>query len=309
MSTNSTYGKPNPADLGKYIPAKNPYNIPAKKQYVFNETGNVMMSTTDFANSQIEESVRQCFAEVQVFFAAMTKALENNAINYYNSKGLTKANAAPKDGRKSPFFYWHPTPSPSVPSGTGAVAPAKGNLVKKNFSLYDYQNLKRVIDESGCFIQVNEEDMNVTTEQFGANFSKELLEAVLGLATGGGELAFAQAMVNSIGEAGFNLGFQSDKQDTRVGNIIFVCEYLMGMPVISAIVITACSVENAETFQLGPCFKESNVHTNLKIHKDTYTFVTPSFIKQYSPDIISGITDTQFGELVKIFQNYLSTPN
>lgn len=302
-SSGPVYGSPDPKKLSKFIPAKNPYNIPAKKQYVFNETGNVMMSTTDFTNSEIEESVRQCFAEVQVFFAAMTKALENNAIAYWNKPSTTK------DKFHSPFYYTETLPKPVAQTGSrNVVIPPQGNLVKKNFSLYNYENLKRVIDESGCFIQVNEEDMKVETEQFGANFSKELLEAVLGLATGEGELAFARAMVSSVGEAGFNLGLSTESKDTRVANIIFVCEYLLGMPVISAIVITACSVENAETFQLGPCFKESNVHTSLKIHKDTYTFVTPSFIKEYSGDIISGITDTQFNELVQIFQNYLTTP-
>ncbi len=302
-SSGPVYGSPDPNKLSKFIPAKNPYNIPAKKQYVFNETGNVMMSTTDFTNSEIEESVRQCFAEVQVFFAAMTKALENNAIAYWNKPSTTK------DKFHSPFYYTETLPKPVAQTGSrNVVIPPQGNLVKKNFSLYNYENLKRVIDESGCFIQVNEEDMKVETEQFGANFSKELLEAVLGLATGEGELAFARAMVSSVGEAGFNLGLSTESKDTRVANIIFVCEYLLGMPVISAIVITACSVENAETFQLGPCFKESNVHTSLTIHKDTYTFVTPSFIKEYSGDIISGITDTQFNELVQIFQNYLTTP-
>lgn len=302
-SSGPVYGSPDPNKLSKFIPAKNPYNIPAKKQYVFNETGNVMMSTTDFTNSEIEESVRQCFAEVQVFFAAMTKALENNAIAYWNKPSTTK------DKFHSPFYYTERLPKPVAQTGSrNVVIPPQGNLVKKNFSLYNYENLKRVIDESGCFIQVNEEDMKVETEQFGANFSKELLEAVLGLATGEGELAFARAMVSSVGEAGFNLGLSTQSNDTRVANIIFVCEYLLGMPVISAIVITACSVENAETFQLGPCFKESNVHTSLTIHKDTYTFVTPSFIKEYSGDIISGITDTQFNELVQIFQNYLTTP-
>jgi len=302
-SSGPVYGSPDPNKLSKFIPAKNPYNIPAKKQYVFNETGNVMMSTTDFTNSEIEESVRQCFAEVQVFFAAMTKALENNAIAYWNKPSTTK------DKFHSPFYYTETLPKPVAQTGSrNVVIPPQGNLVKKNFSLYNYENLKRVIDESGCFIQVNEEDMKVETEQFGANFSKELLEAVLGLATGEGELAFARAMVSSVGEAGFNLGLSTQSNDTRVANIIFVCEYLLGMPVISAIVITACSVENAETFQLGPCFKESNVHTSLTIHKDTYTFVTPSFIKEYSGDIISGITDTQFNELVQIFQNYLTTP-
>ena len=273
-SSGPVYGSPDPNKLSKFIPAKNPYNIPAKKQYVFNETGNVMMSTTDFTNSEIEESVRQCFAEVQVFFAAMTKALENNAIAYWNKPSTTK------DKFHSPFYYTETLPKPVAQTGSrNVVVPPQGNLVKKNFSLYNYENLKRVIDESGCFIQVNEEDMKVETEQFGANFSKELLEAVLGLATGEGELAFARAMVSSVGEAGFNLGLSTESKDTRVANIIFVCEYLLGMPVVSAIVITADSKQDAFSAHIGPCVSVEHQQTDLTIHKDTYMFVTPAFIK------------------------------
>ena len=288
--------------LSNYIPGPNPYNIPAKKQYVFNETGNVMMSTTDFSNEQIQESVQKCFAEVQVFFAAMTKALELKAINDWDKIEAQVKAATGEDKRniaiqQSPFYHKLPV----TPASDASRTYQKEN----NYSLYDYSSLKRVIDESGCFIQVNEEDLNMNQFKGGANFSKDLLEAVLGLATGGGELAFAQAMVNSVGKAGFNLGYASQHQDTRGGNIIFVCEYLMGMPVISAIVITACSVLNKQTFQFGPCFKESTSNLSLSIHKDTYTFVTPSYIKEFSGDIISGIEDPNFSQLVKIFEGYL----
>ena len=300
--------------LSSYIPGPNPYNIPAKKQYVFNETGNVMMSTTDFSNEQIQESVQKCFAEVQVFFAAMTKALELKAVGDWDkieAQANTLWTGADTPAKReqaiqairelsierSPFYHKIPV----TPAGSALRSYQK----EHNYSLYDYSSLKRVIDSSGCFIQVNEEDLNMNQFKGGANFSKDLLEAVLGLATGGGELAFAQAMVNSVGKAGFNLAYASDHKDTRVGNIIFVCEYLMGMPVISAIVITACSIENKQTFQFGPCFKESTTNMSLSIHKDTYTFVTPSYIKEFSGDIISGIEDPNFSQLVKIFEGYL----
>ena len=53
-----------------------PNNVEVKKGFVFNETGNIMMATTDLTSDTIEQSVRDVFAEVSVFFAAMTKALE-----------------------------------------------------------------------------------------------------------------------------------------------------------------------------------------------------------------------------------------
>ena len=166
--------------------------------------------------------------------------------------------------------------------------------------------MKKIIDNSGCFIQVNEEDVNFETHSFGMDFSKELLEAVLGLATGTGGLAFAQAMVNSVGKAGFHIN-EHDVNDTKkVANIIFVCEYLLGMPAISAIVVTADATQDVFKLNIGPCWSVENNKTTLKIHKDGYLFVTPTFIKQYAGDIISGIDDPQFEQLTEIFDNYLA---
>jgi len=252
-----------------------PNNVEVKKGFVFNETGNIMMSTTDMQSQEIEQSVRDVFAEVSVFFAAMTKALEKNAAD--DMKGIDK---------------------------DGTITGTKGNAY--NFSLYDYNALKKIIDNSGCFIQVNEEDVNHKTDSWGVTFSKELVEAVLGLATGTGELAFAKAMVSSIGKAGLQISRRTTSDSKKVANIIFVCEYLLGMPVISAIVITADMETQSQSFKAGPCFSEESTSTDLTIHKDTYMFVTPAFIKQYSGDLISGINDPDFEKLTGIFSSYLN---
>jgi hypothetical protein len=259
----------NYAALSSYINTQDPNNVELKKGFVFNETGNIMMSTTATgSNPIIEADVQKCFAEVSVFFAAMTRALERAAIS-----GMT---------------------------GVGR----DGNSY--NYSMYDYESMKKIIDNSGCFIQVNEEDVNFETHTFGMDFSKELLEAVLGLATGTGELAFAQAMVSSVGKAGFHIGENDSSNTKKVANIIFVCEYLLGMPAISAVVITADCNQEAFKLNIGPCWSVENNKTTLKIHKDTYLFVTPSFIKSYSGDIIAGIDDPQFEQLTEIFDNYLA---
>jgi hypothetical protein len=258
---------------------QDPNNKQVPKGFVFNETGNIMMSTTDLTTQEIEKEVRDVFAEVSVFFAAMTKALEKNAAE--DMKGEETVMVKNADGTKH-------------------------NQVKSyNYSLYDYAEIKKIIDNSGCFVQVNEEDVNHSTQSYGATFSKELLEAVLGLATGTGELAFAKAMVSSVGKAGLKISARTNTDETRVANIIFVCEYLLGMPVVSAIVITADSKQDA--FHVGtPCVSVDHVHTDLTIHKDTYMFVTPKFIKRYSGDLISGINDPEFEELTEIFTGYLN---
>ena len=45
--------------------------------------------------------------------------------------------------------------------------------------------------------------------------------------------------------------------------------------------------------------------TSLTIHKDTYLFVTPTFIKQYSGDLDSVIDDAQYNQFVGYLQSLL----
>ena len=163
----------------------------------------------------------------------------------------------------------------------------------ENYSIYNYEALAKVIGGSGCFIHCTQEDIKYTSSSFGANFSKELLSALLALPTGSGSLAFAQAMISSIGQEGLKLSSESDTTNSKVGNIVFVCEFLFGMPIISAIVIYADSRSQKFTFQAGPCVKTSSTKTEMTLHKDVYMFVTPSFIKEYAADLDSIITSSE----------------
>lgn len=241
------------------LPQKNPYNIQAVKRYVFNETGNIMLATTDDQTDNIQQSVRDVFAEVSVFFGAMTKAISQTV----------NPNGKPDKNGNKPYY-----------------------------NLYNYDALEAVIDGSGYFVRVNEEDVSYTTSSWGANFSKELIEAVLGLATGAGALSFATAMVNSMGKEGLNISGQSKSLHSRVGNVIFVCEYLLGMPIVSAIVVTADSKTVSQTVSVGPCFKEQSSSTTMTVHKETFMFVTPSFIKQYAGDLSSVMNDPEYLKLI-----------
>jgi hypothetical protein len=253
-------------DLTNYtkitVPGEDPNNVQAKKHFVFNETGNIMLSTTDEKSDTIDKGVRDVFAEVSVFFAAMTKAIS------------TTVDPDSKTGR----YY----------------------------SLYNYDALEAVIDGSGCFIHVAQQDVTYSINSWGVNFSKDLIKSLLGLATGTGELAFASAMVSSIGEEGLNISGDSTKSDSEVANIIFVCEYLLGMPIVSAIVVRAKASMASQTFTLGPCFKEHTESRDLQFHKDTYMFVTPSFIANYAGDLDKGMSDPAFLTLTSNFQKILT---
>ena len=228
-------------------------NVEIQKGFVFNETGNIMMSTTDLTNDTIEQSVKDVFAEVSVFFGAMTKAMD-----------------------------------------------------QKGKSLFDYGALDSIISNSGCFVKVTSEIVNYNTSSTGLLFSTEFIESLLGIATGTARLPFANAMLGAIGQqASIGFGSSSNSSSTQIGNIIFVCEYLLGMPVISAVVAYTDLSTAKSTWKAGPCASGSEMSSKFKFTKDTYMFVTPQFIKQYSGDLIAGMDDPQFEELTKKMTSFL----
>ncbi len=266
MATNDDVdpNKKFPTELGK--PVKDEKNIRSNKYYVFNQTGNIMLSTTVEKSEEIEEEVRQIFEEVSVFFSGMTKAISTTV-----------------------------NPHKMGPNGE-----------KVYYSLYNYDALRKVIDGSGLFVQVTQEDVTHTATSWGVTFSKELLEAVIGLATGTGELAFANAMVSSVGKEGLKISGGSSTDTSKIGNIIFVCEYLMGMPIISALVIYTEYKEVAHTLSIGPCIKEHDQKLTMKLHKDTYMFVLPKYIKRFSKDLLSGEFNEDYLRFVKSLQDLIS---
>lgn len=230
-------------------------NEELKKYYTFNETGNIMLATTADASADIQESVRKVFAEVSVFFAAMTKAISS-----------------------------------------------------AGYSLYNYKAMEKIIAGSGCFIKVTEVDVKHTINSQQGDFSKELLEGLLGLATGTGALSFAKAMVSSVGKEGWRVAHSTDTSENKVGNIVFVCEYLLGMPNISAIVVYFEAKSHTTQLQMGPCFSATASSQNYIMHKDTYMFVTPTFIHQYAGDLNSITTDAAYGKLVEDMAKNLARP-
>jgi hypothetical protein len=243
------------------IPVDASKNVELTKYYTFNETGNIMMATTVGASAEVQESVRKVFAEVSVFFAAMTKAI------------------------------------------TSTVNP----VTQERYSIYNYDALAKIIAGSGCFIQVTEMDVTHTTSSWGATFSKELIQGLLGLATGAGSLGFATAMISAIGNEGLKISGSDSKHSSKVGNIVFVCEYLLGMPSISAIVVYIDAKDQSKVFSAGPCLKTESHSMTFKMHKDTYMFVTPTFVREYAADLNSIGSDADYGDLVKSMRDRLAS--
>lgn len=176
---------------------------------------------------------------------------------------------------------------------------------KRPYSLYNYEAMGQIISQSGLFVHVTEEDVRYQTSDCGASFSKGLVESLLGLATGAGEMAFASAMVASVGKEALRIAADSSDTESRVSNIVFVCEYLLGMPTISAIVVYANCSEHVEHIKAGPCFSMTEIRTSWTLHKDTYLFITPTFIREYASDLDTAESSPDYVRLVHWLQELI----
>jgi len=282
---------------------------PLPKRYVFNQTGNIMIATTGDAN-QLDDHFKAVCAEVSVFFATLTKAI-HSVIN-------------PK--------------------------------TEQPYSIYNYKALRKVIKNSGMFVLLHEKEMTFETTDPLEVFGKEFFKSVLGISLQEEELDFAQETFGAMSKEADHIvekkaeadiaakTLQSrgvemsdataesleneDVEEEKVSNIIFVCESLLGMPIVSVIVTHArpedlkeehegetkgVSEEHHKPGFFKKIFSrhhasdhdpEAPVKRTWNYQKDTYLFVSPQFFKDYVGGLAVANTP-EFQRMVNTFRGYL----
>ncbi|QDT45893.1 hypothetical protein Pan241w_60210 [Gimesia alba] len=268
-------GTPPPTPPAKKWPArtlKSPssnaakYNQPAEKYYVFNETGNVMLSSTEPVTSQINPSAQELFEEVAVFFAAMTKAITS----------------LPKPGATPPYKF------------------------SDYYSIYDYEALDALVNRSGLFVNVHKEDLHFHKDTISATFNIEFIEAVLGVVlTDGVGAAALMASLNAMGKQA-SVSYSRTSKHHKIGNLLFVCEYLFGMPLVNVLYFYLDEDQVKTVVDVSPCVKVQKGSFDLQLHKDTFLFVVPNWIRKYAGDLASIADDSEYQLLVNELQAYIS---
>ncbi|MBZ0114919.1 MAG: hypothetical protein K8J08_20830 [Thermoanaerobaculia bacterium] len=234
-------------------PTPGPGGPQAQSGYVFNETGNILVTTTAPDGDSLPDEARALFDEVYGFFTAMTKAIDTS------------------------------------------IDPATNGT----YSRFDHTAIQRIVEGSGFFVHQAEEDLSKATSSHGAAFSTELVRWILGLAANPGDLPFAQTMVADIGRTGLTLKANPANPDPTVANIFFVCELSLGMPTVRATVISCNVAASHSAFIARPCLSKAKLSTRLTLHKDTYFFVTPPFLKSYPGNPAGVVKDPRYVQLVE----------
>lgn len=241
-------------------------NRPIAKYFVFNETGNILIASTVDGKTAISQAAQDLFQEVSVFFAALTKALSKT----------------PRDGVSNPTNFMD------------------------YYTLYDYEPMEAIIQQSGMFITMNREDYIFTESAGSATFNTDLIASVLGFAvTDGADIAALTNVLRSMGKQAV-VSYNRTGKHTKMGHLTFICEYLLGMPMVSVEYYSIDEDQVSMVVNVGPCISTTTQSINLAIHKDTFMFVPPAWIAKYSGDLGSVADNAQFQQLVSELAAYAS---
>ena len=114
-------------------------------------------------------------------------------------------------------------------------------------------------------------------------------------------------MLAGIGKQGdIAVSGNSDSNKTKVGTILFVCEYLMGAVSITPIVLSVDAKSAQGLWQAGPCFKAQKSSNTIRINKTVYMFVPPVFVKQ-AISLNEAMADPEFNNLVESLSASISS--
>ena len=221
------------------------------KQFVFNETGNILICTTKLDLEQVSQPFQESCYELSVFFSAMTKAI-TSSIN----------------------------PDTNQP-----------------YSLYNFNALTRVLNSSGLFIHLNQEVKTIKTSGVGNAIGNKMMTTVFGHDFGQNEFNFSKAMFNGMKEQVFT--GRDGCTVSQSGNIFFICESLLGMPMLSAVLVKidpqSAAVERSGIDKYQNLFdlalkdetEEENkgIGRTWKIEKQTYSFIAPKLLKHYGKSL------------------------
>lgn len=155
-------------------------------------------------------------------------------------------------------------------------------LARKKFSLYDYDAVKQMISSSGFFVSMGSKARSYHSDSTKVSLNTSIIGAVLGPGITGGGMAIAQKALARIGGK-INDGFSEQKTDKEIAHLLFICESLMGIPIVT-ISLYHTKLEQFGWVQKTNCEKVSRQTIDFKFHSDDYLFVDPNYINKFTAD-------------------------
>jgi len=155
-------------------------------------------------------------------------------------------------------------------------------------SIYSSDALQNILNKSEFFVQVKTETINASSKAVGHSMSKELTESLLGRKFDETRLNFSHGLFNSM-----SAQLQTKSDQGAAGTIFFICESIMGLPMVSAVVLELKSADGdgkkngkkiegkksiPDLLKMEEGGVSKGIHREWTFTKHTYLFISPKSI-------------------------------
>ncbi len=128
-----------------------------------------------------------------------------------------------------------------------------------------------------------------------------IIEDILsGYGSMGSALKIAQLAVGSTGHT-LTVAAEKGESGKKIGHLLFICEDLMGMPLVTLQLIHTTVKESQEVTKSN-CHKTSKKSLKMTYHLSTYMFIDPNYIEKFGDDF--KLTP-EYEELIEELAGYI----
>jgi len=174
-------------------------------------------------------------------------------------------------------------------------------LAKKGTTLYDADAITSIIEKSGFFVRIHQEDRTFDYNSAMGQLDTAIIGSVLsGLSAMGGALKIAQTVVGSMGTE-LKASITNNENTKKVGHLLFICENLMGMPIVSVSLLNT-TAHQSETVTQSNCHTTVQEKLNMTYRQDSFLFVDPTYIDQFTNEFES---DPNYQALIDKLAGYI----
>ncbi|MEM9547381.1 MAG: hypothetical protein AAGA77_15485 [Bacteroidota bacterium] len=151
------------------------------------------------------------------------------------------------------------------------------SLKASGISVYDYKALNDLINASNHFFSIKKETKTFEHNSAEIALNTAFLNDLMGSMTAiGGALNIGKKLLESIGNE-ITLSINQSQYNRSIGHLLFACEDLMGIPVVSLSLFHIHAREGSKAVDAG-CAKKSNQRIQLSYTQEVFMFINPDVL-------------------------------
>ncbi|MBE0370623.1 MULTISPECIES: hypothetical protein [Pseudoalteromonas] len=143
----------------------------------------------------------------------------------------------------------------------------------KPYSAFNYHALSTLINKTGYFVQTSNIELTINHQDLRQNNHPKLFETLLGINVSGQELAFAPAIIHSIEKETLRMSKAEQKKDFKSAYLVFVCECIGGMPLISIQLFSFDSIKQSDVLKQKTCSTKTSKDLAWTLNKESYLYL------------------------------------